>query len=239
MFDRIYYKGIGKNLANSLMKVIAPMSFIILLLSGAFIHTSHYTEELDMLFYVQKITHHYLNILWLKLEIPVGIALFLSLIFLIIKIASLPLQVGEKAFYIYALTYREGIDRSPSRSLCFDYSAAHYGKFLATQLLVGIKIFLWALLFIIPGIYKAYEYRLIPYIVATNPDISLTDATSLSARYMDGRKFDLFVMDLSFIGWKLLDALTAGLLGGFWLRGYMEGSYAAFYVSLNIDTVNI
>ena len=66
-----------------------------------------------------------------------------------------------------------------------------------------------------PGIIKSYEYRMIPYILAENPSINWREAFRLSKAMMDGQKWNTFVLDLSFIGWDLLSAVTGGLLGLF------------------------
>lgn len=92
---------------------------------------------------------------------------------------------------------------------------------------------LWTLLFIIPGIVKSYEYMMIPYILSDNPDIDRKEAFALSKKMMDGNKWKAFVLDLSFIGWKLLSALTLGLLGIFYVTPYQEYTRAALYRKLS------
>lgn len=69
------------------------------------------------------------------------------------------------------------------------------------------------------------------YILAENPNMQATEAIERSKALMDGRKGDLFRLDLSFIGWALLAVLTAGI-GNLWLVPYMTVSRAAFYRSL-------
>ncbi len=61
---------------------------------------------------------------------------------------------------------------------------------------------LWTLCLIIPGIVKSYEYKMIPYILAENPRILRKRAFEISKNMMDGEKWNAFVIDLSFIGWK-------------------------------------
>ena len=73
--------------------------------------------------------------------------------------------------------------------------------------LKGLFQGLWSLLFVIPGIIKSYEYRMIPYILSENPNISRKRAFEISKQMMKGNKWDTFVLDLSFIGWQILSGI--------------------------------
>ncbi|MCI6493432.1 MAG: DUF975 family protein [Bacteroidales bacterium] len=101
-------------------------------------------------------------------------------------------------------------------------------------LLVCIFCFLWCLLFIIPGIVKAYAYAMTPYILKDNPELSANEAVNLSIKMMKGRKFDLFYLHLSFIGWWILCVLTLGI-GFLWLAPYVQTAQAAFYDDVRQD----
>lgn len=103
-------------------------------------------------------------------------------------------------------------------------------KFVAT-LLVMLYTFLWSLLFVIPGIIKSYSYAMTNYILLDRPELSATDAIKESEKMMDGHKMDLFILDLSFIGWILLSMLTCGILV-LYVEPYMEATRAAFYLEL-------
>ena len=103
-------------------------------------------------------------------------------------------------------------------------------KFIAT-LLVSVYTFLWSLLFIIPGIVKSYSYAMTPYILLDRPELSPTEAIEESGKMMDGHKMDLFILDLSFIGWILLSVLTCGALL-FYVEPYMMASRSAFYLEI-------
>ena len=106
-----------------------------------------------------------------------------------------------------------------------------FGNAFVLNLLIALKVFAWSLLFVIPGIIAAYRYSMATYILAENPNMQATEAIEHSKALMDGRKGDLFCLDLSFIGWALLAVLTAGI-GNLWLVPYMTVSRAAFYRSL-------
>jgi uncharacterized membrane protein len=100
--------------------------------------------------------------------------------------------------------------------------------------LMGLFLCLWSLLLVIPGIIKAFSYAMTPYILEDYPELSANDAIDLSRAMMKGRKFDLFWLCLSFIGWGILCILTAGI-GFLWLIPYMETATAAFYEDVKAD----
>ena len=98
-------------------------------------------------------------------------------------------------------------------------------------MLVGIKTVLWTLLFIIPGIIKSFEYAIIPYLLADDPEISSKDAFKKAKQMMNGNKWRLFKLEFSFIGWTLLCVLTLGI-GAAFLIPYVNAATAEFYVEL-------
>ena len=112
------------------------------------------------------------------------------------------------------------------------FKKGRYGNSVKTIFLMQLYEFLWTLLFIIPGIIKAYEYRMIPYIVAENPEIDTKKAFELSKEMMTGNKMDAFVLDLSFIGWHLLAILTCGILEIFYVMPYEYMTNAFLYDTL-------
>lgn len=107
----------------------------------------------------------------------------------------------------------------------------NFGSAFLLNLINGIFIFLWTLLFIIPGIIKALSYSMGYYILADNPDLSANEARNRSMELMVGHKWRLFCLRFSFIGWWLLCVLTLGILS-FWMKPYEEAAVAAFYQSL-------
>ena len=106
----------------------------------------------------------------------------------------------------------------------FDY----FGQGFLQKFLRGLYAFLWGLLFVIPGIVKSLSYAMTPFIMAENPGMTAKEAITASKKAMKGHKWELFCLDISFIGWYLLVALTAGI-GSFFLSPYVEAAYAAFY----------
>lgn len=102
------------------------------------------------------------------------------------------------------------------------------GKALWLRVRMGIFIFLWTLLLIIPGIIKYYSYSMSGFIMAENPEIDAKEAMTISIDMMKGNKWRLFCLGFSFIGWALLSLLTMGI-GFLFLGPYVNASYASFY----------
>ncbi|WP_373751265.1 DUF975 family protein [Jeotgalibaca porci] len=103
---------------------------------------------------------------------------------------------------------------------------------IGALLLVALYTLLWTLLFIIPGIIKGYSYSLVPYILAEDDTISITEAIALSQRLTEGYKWELFVMDWSFILWDLATSLTIGLVG-FYAIPYKKATWTRYYLQLS------
>ena len=99
-----------------------------------------------------------------------------------------------------------------------------------------LNVFLWSLLFLIPGIIKSYEYWMVSYIVAENPYISKERALEISSRTTDGEKWNIFVLNLSFIGWNLLGMLACGI-GTLFVTPYYEATMAELYGALRYKAV--
>lgn len=89
---------------------------------------------------------------------------------------------------------------------------------------MSLFTYLWSLLFVIPGIVKSYSYALTPYLLATHPEIGAKQALKLSMKLMDGKKGELFLLDLSFLGWGLLSVLTFGALSVFYVSPYQTAT---------------
>ena len=135
------------------------------------------------------------------------------------------LTVGTCNYFI------KNTDSKPSFKDIFSGFKVKYGRNIGTLLLAGIKTFLWTLLFIIPGIIKSYEYSIIPYILADDPEISSKDAFKKAKQMMKGNKWRLFKLEFSFIGWFVLCVLTLGI-GTFFLIPYVSAATAEFYAEL-------
>ena len=147
--------------------------------------------------------------------------------FLLSVFLFIPLSVGFanafNALYVYS--------NANVLSNTFGYGFKGYWRSIGGMVLVYVFTFLWSLLLIIPGIIKAYSYSLTPYILIDNPELSPREAVRRSQQMMQGQKFNLFYLQLSFIGWSILACLTGGI-GFLWLLPYMQTSQAVFYQNI-------
>lgn len=109
-----------------------------------------------------------------------------------------------------------------------------YGRIFGTMLLQTVYICLWTLLLIIPGIIKTYSYALTPYILKDNPELSFNGAIDKSMAMMKGHKMDLFLLDLSFIGWFILGVITL-CIGFLWISPYWQTARTHFYLDLKAE----
>lgn len=96
----------------------------------------------------------------------------------------------------------------------------------------SLFLFLWCLCFYIPGIIKFYSYFLTEYILIDHPEIDAQEALNKSKEIMNGHKWELFVAQLTFIGWVLLSECTLGILFILWVGPYMMLTFAGYYVEL-------
>lgn len=140
-------------------------------------------------------------------------------------LVSLFMTVLYGGFYLYCMGIRQGREM-PASTLVDGLSLA--GKLIWCSILSSIKIFLWSLLFFFPGIIAAYRYRFATYNLLVDPSLSASEAIRLSCEQTRGMKWDLFVLDLSFIGWSILASLTLGLLN-IWLLPYMTLCDLAYF----------
>ena len=157
----------------------------------------------------------------------IGVVLVVILVvgFLMDLLLFNPLEVGCRGFFASNA-------ESPAELSALKLGFHPYGRTVGAMFLRGLFLFLWGLLFIIPGIIKSYSYRMVPYILAEDPNISGKDAITLSRQMMDGQKWNTFVLDLSFIGWYLLSVLTLGILGIFYVKPYKCSTDAELYRAL-------
>ncbi len=137
-----------------------------------------------------------------------------------------PLEVGCKRYMAMA---REVKPQFSEMGFAF---RSCYLNIVKTMFLRDLYIFLWTLLLVVPGIIKAYEYRMVPYLMAEYPDMASEEAFRISREMMLGNKSEAFVMDLSFLGWNFLSAVTFGLVGIFYSGPYQMLTNAALYLVL-------
>lgn len=144
-------------------------------------------------------------------------------VMILVVLLALVLQVG---FLLYCMAIRRG-ERSEFLTLFDGFSLA--GKVVALYLLEFLFIFLWSLLFTIPGIVAAYRYRFAIYNLCENPEISPLEAINMSKRQTLGYKSQLFGLDLSYLGWTLLATLPLSLYNFALSYSVLQESWAYYY----------
>ena len=102
---------------------------------------------------------------------------------------------------------------------------------MVLSLITALFTFLWSLLLIVPGVIKSYSYSMAPYILQDNPQLTARECLDKSRKMMDGNKFQLFCIDLSFIGWYIVGILCLGI-GLLWVTPYHNMTKANFYMAL-------
>lgn len=133
---------------------------------------------------------------------------------------------GRRIFLESRRYYKTEVER-----MLFPFQIRRTIKVGLAMLRKSIYEMLW-LLTIVGFIIKKYSYAMVPFILAENPEIGGKDAIELSRRMMNGYKWKLFVLDLSFLGWNMLSALSLGLVGVFYLNPYQTATYAEVYMEL-------
>ena len=137
-----------------------------------------------------------------------------------------PFHVGVQRFMLKSVD-----DKAEVKEVlyAFDHS---YKNVVRTMFHKDIRVLLWSLLFVIPGIYKSYQYRMVSYILAEPPDTDYRQALQMSKDMMNGEKWHAFVLDLSFILWHMLGAITCGIVELFYVNPYIWLTDAALYRKL-------
>ncbi len=175
--------------------------------------------ELEALLAQLGITHEILSVILAALG---AFALIMMVYGIVCIIVGSGVSVGYAQFNLDLI---DGRSTSVGTLFsCFD----RWGKAFVARLLTSLFITLWSLLFVIPGIIASYSYSMVSYILAENPGMSASEAIRESKRLMQGNKWRLFCLDLSFIGWSFVCIFTLGI-ASLWVLPYTQASRAAFY----------
>ncbi len=129
-----------------------------------------------------------------------------------------PLLCGLTLYY---LALADGTNTTIGDLFNKGFDGAYYLRRVGGFAWMSLFVFLWSLLFVIPGIVKSFSYALTPYILARYPKVKAQDALKISMACMDGHKAELFVLYLSFIGWGILSSITLGIAGIFFVTPYL------------------
>lgn len=174
-------------------------------------NSSSWENELNLA--IQNFLPIILGFIFLAIMIGIAYAIFVAE----------PILVGKNYFF---MSSRE--NNAQFTSMFANFRKGRYMNTVKTMFFRNLYTFLWTLLLIIPGIIKSYEYSMMAYIIAENPNIDTNRAFELSKYMTDGDKFNMFILDLSFLGWYLLGAIPCGI-GIFFVQPYYAATIAELY----------
>ena len=145
-----------------------------------------------------------------------------------------PLCIGQMHFMLSSRVRGAGINEYKSA-----FQKDHYSNVCKVMFATRFTIILCYLLLIIPGIYKTYQYRMVPYLLAENPKMDYHRAVYLSDSMMKGQKWKAFVLDLSFLGWNLLSLLTCTILSIVYVTPYRNHTNVGLYIMLRQKLIDL
>lgn len=153
----------------------------------------------------------------------------LSFTFVGSVIVTGPLVIGLSAMQIKKV--RNADSNLNFVDMFYGFTNGRFGNNIILGLLQTVFIFLWTCLFFIPGVVKSYSYAMSYYVSLDRPELGANDCITESRRLMNGKKWNLFCLDLSFLGWYIVGMLCFGI-GILWVIPYHEMARANFYEEL-------
>lgn len=167
---------------------------------------------------------------------PVLFMSFFSLTFLIATVSLVflmqPLEVGCRRFFLEGTQLRFNL-----WEIGYSFRRGRYKNIVLTLFVRRVLIFAASLLLVIPGIVLSYAYTAVPYILAENPSIPYNRALQLSREMTRGHKLNIWVLDLSFLGWILLGMLACGI-GVLFVQPYIHATHAQLYLALRTEALD-
>lgn len=171
------------------------------------------------------------NLFMLSAAFLIGL-IVLALVIVISALITNVIEVGGKRYFLENREHKTYVSQ-----VLYGFSCGSYLNCVKTMFLRNLYIFGWSLLLIIPGIVKGYAYAMVPYIMAENPSMNSDRAIGLSEEMMKGHKMELFVLQLSFIGWHFLNACTFGIVGIFYANPYIHATYAEYFSAVKAEAI--
>lgn len=241
MFDRVYIKTKAKEVLKKYYWLLFVVGLIMLFLSGEIISFKYNlgNNSVNHMQYRGVIDNAQIVIMGMSISMRrllgfLGVLAFFAFVFsLIFKIfIANPVMVGCYNYFIRASQDRHSLDDliTPFRK--------YYRNAVVTMLLRDFYVFLWGLLLVIPGIIKSYAYSFVPYLLDDQPNLTYGEVLRKSEEMTRGMKFDLFVLDLSFFGWYLLNIITFNLASLF-IKPYVEAAKVQVYLETKIRGYNV
>lgn len=157
------------------------------------------------------------------------LALIMTSSGVVLTILSIPLQVG---YYIAHLNSSRQDLPADIVDLFLGYK--RFWHVLVTMLLMVLAVTVGFILFVVPGIILCFAYAMVPFVLYDNPELSAVEVLQKSRMMMQGHKWDLFVLYISFIGWAILGMITL-FIGYYWLGPYIQMTEVKFYEQIRAE----
>lgn len=149
-----------------------------------------------------------------------------SIVSIVVEVLLIPLGIGLYS-YLVEFINNDNFDKN----LLFE-PYERTVNVIGASLLVSLLVMVGCICFFIPGVYLAFSYAMVPYLLATRKDLTVTETLELSRKMMNGHKFDYFVLSISFVGWVILAPFTLGILL-IWLYPYMMTATTKFFMDID------
>ena len=127
------------------------------------------------------------------------------------------IEVGGAAFYI-----RNREEQAKAGLVFSGFFDSRYKKYMKGMFMMHLELIFWYLMLLVPGIIKSYAFRMVPYLLAEDPDLTFAEMLHISEEMMRGQKWKAFLLDVSFLGWRVLTTLTLGIPGIFFTGPYID-----------------
>lgn len=234
MIDRSYIKGKAKEVLRKYYWLLFVVGLIMLFLSGEMFNFKFNLNEARHDYQQSRLFMDNMQLTILGYGFTVrrlmgffGIIAFFGFVFsLIFRIfVANPLNVGCHNYFAKACDDKQSLD-----DLVVPFNK-YYRNSIVTMLLRDLSIFLWSLLLVVPGIVKGYGYSFVPYLLEDEPNLAYSEVLRKSEEMTRGLKFELFVLDLSFLGWYLLNIITFNLATLF-IKPYVQTARAQVYLQI-------
>jgi uncharacterized membrane protein len=218
MLDRIQLKREAKDLTRSAR--VSAYLFTLLYLAIIYVLTGIDTYTSGSIVDFMALNFPELEApAFLQHDIPASVVMFVSVM---VMLLSAVLNAG---YTLYHLGVRRG--ETMTYTTLFD-GFSFVGKVILLELMVKLSIFLWSMLFFFPGIIAAYRLRYAVYNLCENPEMGVMEAMNMSTAQTRGFKMDLFVLDITFFGWRMLSLLTMGVLD-IWVTPYIVQTNVGYF----------
>lgn len=201
--------------------IVFLISWVLSMLEGSVLGLNEFLKLFDLTQYANEEAFARAYTYFLYHYRPSIIAVLLAAALMIMNYM---ISVG---FAIYSLHVSRG-EKADYGNLLDGFGI--FFRVLWLAILQGVFVFLWSLLLYVPGIIAAYRYRQALFLLLDHPEMSALECITASKEMMRGHKGELFVLDLSFIGWILLEGIVPPL--AIWLMPYREITYANYYNAL-------